>query len=118
MNIQQALNHITKNIHLTQPQMEEVMRTIMSGEATDAQIGALMMGLRLKGESIDEITAAARVMREFATKIDVSDVPNLVDIVGTGGDGQNLFNVSTASAFVIAAAGATIAKHGKDRKSV
>ena len=112
MNIQQALNNITKNIELTQPQMEDVMRTIMNGEATDAQIGALMMGLRLKGESIDEITAAARVMREFAIKIDVSDVPYLVDIVGTGGDGQNLFNVSTASAFVIAAAGATIAKHG------
>ena len=112
MNIQQALNHITKNIHLTQPQMEEVMRSIMSGEATDAQIGALMMGLRLKGETIDEITAAARVMREFAIKIDVSDLPHLVDIVGTGGDGQNLFNVSTASSFVIAAAGATVAKHG------
>ncbi len=112
MNIQQALNHITKQIHLTQTQMEEVMRCIMRGEATDAQIGALMMGLRLKGESIDEITAAARVMREFATQIDVSDLPYLVDIVGTGGDGQNLFNVSTASAFVIAAAGATIAKHG------
>ena len=112
MNIQQALNNITKNIELTQPQMEDVMRTIMNGEATDAQIGALMMGLRQKGESIDEITAAARVMREFAIKIDVSDVPYLVDIVGTGGDGQNLFNVSTASAFVIAAAGATIAKHG------
>jgi Anthranilate phosphoribosyltransferase len=112
MNIQQALNNITKNIELTQPQMEEVMRTIMQGEATDAQIGALMMGLRQKGESIDEITAAARVMREFAIKIDVSDLPHLVDIVGTGGDGQNLFNVSTASSFVIAAAGATIAKHG------
>lgn len=112
MNIQQALNNITKNIHLTQEQMEDVMRSIMSGEATDAQIGALMMGLRLKGESIDEMTAAARVMREFATKIDVSDTPYLVDIVGTGGDGQNIFNVSTASAFVIAAAGATIAKHG------
>ncbi|AMW79413.1 anthranilate phosphoribosyltransferase [Acinetobacter sp. TGL-Y2] len=112
MNIQQALNNITKNIELTQPQMEDVMRTIMNGEATDAQIGALMMGLRLKGESIDEITAAARVMREYAIKIDVSDVPYLVDIVGTGGDGQNLFNVSTASSFVIAAAGATIAKHG------
>ena len=112
MNIQQALNNITKNIELTQPQMEEVMRTIMNGEATDAQIGALMMGLRLKGESIDEITAAARVMREYAIKIDVSDLPYLVDIVGTGGDGQNLFNVSTASAFVIAAAGANIAKHG------
>ena len=112
MNIQQALNHITKNIHLTQPQMEDVMRSIMQGEATDAQIGALMMGLRMKGESIDEITAAARIMREFAIKIDVSDIPHLVDIVGTGGDGQNLFNVSTASSFVIAAAGATIAKHG------
>ena len=112
MNIQQALNNITKNIELTQPQMEEVMRTIMNGEATDAQIGALMMGLRLKGESIDEITAAARVMREYAIKIDVSDLPYLVDIVGTGGDGQNLFNVSTSSAFVIAAAGANIAKHG------
>lgn len=112
MNIQQALSHITKNIHLTQPQMEDVMRSIMSGEATEAQIGALMMGLRLKGESIDEITAAARVMREFAIKIDVSDLPYLIDIVGTGGDGQNLFNVSTASSFVIAAAGATIAKHG------
>jgi anthranilate phosphoribosyltransferase len=112
MNIQQALNNITKNIELTQPQMEAVMRTIMNGEASDAQIGALMMGLRLKGESIDEITAAARVMRELAIKIDVSDLPNLVDIVGTGGDGQNLFNVSTASSFVIAASGATIAKHG------
>jgi len=112
MNIQQALNHITKNIHLSQPQMEDVMRSIMQGEATDAQIGALMMGLRMKGESIDEITAAARIMREFAIKIDVSDIPHLVDIVGTGGDGQNLFNVSTASSFVIAAAGATIAKHG------
>ncbi|MCK7609314.1 anthranilate phosphoribosyltransferase [Acinetobacter portensis] len=112
MNIQQALNNITKNIHLTQEQMEDVMRSIMSGETTDAQIGALLIGLRLKGESIDEMTAAARVMREFATKIDVSDTPYLVDIVGTGGDGQNIFNVSTASAFVIAAAGATIAKHG------
>ena len=71
MNMQQALNNITKNIELTQPQMEDVMRTIMNGEATDAQIGALMMGLRLKGESIDEITAAARVMREFAIKFDV-----------------------------------------------
>ncbi|ENV46615.1 anthranilate phosphoribosyltransferase [Acinetobacter brisouii CIP 110357] len=112
MNIQQALNHITKNIHLTQSQMQDVMRSIMQGEATDAQIGALLMGLRLKGESIDEITAAAQVMRELAIKIDVSDVPHLVDIVGTGGDGQNLFNVSTASSFVIAAAGASIAKHG------
>lgn len=112
MNIQQALNNITKNIELTQAQMEEVMRIIMQGQATDAQIGALMMGLRLKGESIDEITAAARIMREFAIKIDVSDLPYLVDIVGTGGDGQNLFNVSTAASFVISAAGGHVAKHG------
>lgn len=112
MNIQQALHNITKNIHLTQPQMEDVMRTIMNGEASDAQIGALMMGLHMKGESVDEITAAARIMREFAIKIDVSDIPYLVDIVGTGGSGQKLFNTSTAAAFVISAAGATIAKHG------
>ena len=69
MNIQQALSNITKNIHLTQDQMQDVMRAIMSGEATDAQIGALLMGLRLKGESIDEITAAARVMRELPLKL-------------------------------------------------
>lgn len=112
MNIQQALNHITKNIHLTQSQMEAVMHIIMQGEATDAQIGALLMGLRLKGETIEEMTAAAKVMRELAIKIDVSDIDHLVDIVGTGGDGQNIFNVSTAASFVIAAAGATIAKHG------
>lgn len=112
MNIQQALNHIAKHIDLTQTEMEDIMRTLMQGELSQAQIGALLMGLRLKGESIDEITAAARIMREFAYKIDVSDLPYLVDIVGTGGDGQNIFNVSTASAFVVAAAGANIAKHG------
>jgi anthranilate phosphoribosyltransferase len=112
MNIQQALHNISLNIHLSQAQMEDVMRSIMSGEASDAQIGALMMGLRLKGESIEEITAAAKVMRELAITLDLSDIEHLVDIVGTGGDGQNLFNVSTASSFVIAAAGATIAKHG------
>ena len=108
----EALNLIAKHIHLTQTQMQDVMRLLMQGQATDAQIAALMMGLRLKGESIDEITAAARVMREFALKIDVSDLPHLIDIVGTGGDGQNLFNVSTAASFVVAAAGANIAKHG------
>ncbi|MBF7682932.1 anthranilate phosphoribosyltransferase [Acinetobacter sp. B5B] len=112
MNIQQALNHITKQIHLTDIQMTAVMRTIMQGQATDAQIGALLMGLRLKGETIEEITAAARVMRELAIPVDTTHVEHLVDIVGTGGDGQNLFNVSTASSFVIAAAGAHVAKHG------
>ena len=112
MDIQQALHNISLNIHLRQAEMEDVMRCIMRGEASDAQIGALMMGLRIKGESIEELTAAAKVMREFAIKIDLSDLQHVVDIVGTGGDGQNLFNVSTASAFVVAAAGAHIAKHG------
>lgn len=112
MDIQSALKRITKNIHLTDTQMQDVIRQIMSGETTHAQIGALLMGLRLKGETIEEMTAAARVMRDLAIKINVDDVPHLVDIVGTGGDGQNLFNVSTASAFVMAAAGATVAKHG------
>src|SRR5690606_11462965 len=112
MNIQQALNNITKNIHLTQDQMQDVMRAIMSGETNDAQIGALLMGLRLKGESTDEITAAARVTRELATKIDVSDIPYLVAIVATSGEVQNAVNRASASACVIAAAGATIAKHG------
>ncbi|MBF7686923.1 anthranilate phosphoribosyltransferase [Acinetobacter rathckeae] len=112
MNIQQALKHITKQIHLTDTQMTAVMSSIMQGEATDAQIGALLMGLRLKGETIEEITAAARVMRELAVPVNTTGVEHLVDIVGTGGDGQNLFNVSTASSFVIAAAGAHVAKHG------
>lgn len=112
MNIQQALNHITKQIHLTDTQMTAVMSSIMQGEATDAQIGALLMGLRLKGETIEEITAAARVMCELAIPVNTTGVEHLVDIVGTGGDGQNLFNVSTASSFVIAAAGAHVAKHG------
>lgn len=112
MDIKQALNHITKNIHLTDDQMQDVMYTIMRGEASDAQIGALLMGLRLKGESIQEITAAARVMRDLSIKVNSTNIDYLVDIVGTGGDGQNLFNVSTAASFVISAAGATVAKHG------
>ena len=83
----------------------------MNGEATDAQIGAFLMGLRLKSETIDEITGATEVMRELVTGVTVNADP-LVDIVGTGGDGANLFNVSSASAFVVAAAGGFVAKHG------
>lgn len=112
MNIKDALDQITRGIDLSQNEMKDVMRLIMTGEATDAQIGGLLVGLRMKGESIDEITAAASVMRELALPVKVSDLPNLIDIVGTGGDGQHLFNVSTASAFVAAAAGAHVAKHG------
>lgn len=112
MTLPQAFDLIVRHVHLSQDQMRDVMRTIMTGEATNAQIGALLMGLRMKGESIDEITGAARVMRELALPVHVADVPHLIDIVGTGGDGQHLFNVSTASTFVAAAAGAHVAKHG------
>lgn len=112
MNMQPIFNNIAKHIDLTQQEMEAVMRALMQGELSDAQIASLLMGLRMKGESIGEITAAAKIMREFSRKIEVSDLPYLVDIVGTGGDGQNLFNVSTASVFVMAAAGASVAKHG------
>ncbi|MFA9204039.1 MAG: anthranilate phosphoribosyltransferase, partial [Flavobacteriales bacterium] len=112
MNIQTALDHVVRQVNLSQAEMSDVMRSIMSGDATPAQIGGLLVGLRMKGETIDEITAAARVMRELALPVPVSDLPHLIDIVGTGGDGQHLFNVSTASAFVAAAAGAQVAKHG------
>src|SRR5690625_7330279 len=87
------------------------MRAVMTGAATPAQVGAFLVALRMKGETIDEITGAATVMRELATRADI-DVPYLVDTCGTGGDGANLFNISTASAFVVAAAGRRAAKHG------
>ncbi len=111
MDIQQALSKIVTGEHLSGDEMKAVMHQVMGGEATEAQIGALLMGLRMKGESIEEITAAVEVMRELATPVSVS-ADHLVDIVGTGGDGANLFNVSTASSFVAAAAGAHVAKHG------
>ena len=111
MNIQQALARIVERDDLSREEMAAVMRQMMSGDASDAQIGGLLVALRMKGESIDEIAGAAQVMRELATPVDVAD-PNLVDLVGTGGDGANLFNVSTASSFVVAAAGAKVAKHG------
>jgi anthranilate phosphoribosyltransferase len=111
MNIQTALAVIADHGHLTREQMVDVMRQIMSAGATDVQIGAFLLGMRLKGETTDEITGGVQVLREFATRVEV-DGPHLVDIVGTGGDGANLFNVSTASCFVVAAAGGSVAKHG------
>ncbi|GAB5413351.1 MAG: anthranilate phosphoribosyltransferase [Congregibacter sp.] len=111
MRIQEALAQLAENSDLSRDDMAVVMRQIMSGDATDAQIGALLMGLRMKGETVDEIAGAAAVMRELATPVQVSG-EHLVDLVGTGGDGANLFNVSTASCFVAAAAGAQVAKHG------
>ena len=111
MDIQQALATLVEGESLAMEEMATVMRQVMSGDATDAQIGALLVSLRIKGETTDEVAGAAQVMRELATPV-VVDAPHLVDLVGTGGDGANLFNVSTASTFVVAAAGASVAKHG------
>jgi anthranilate phosphoribosyltransferase len=111
MNIKQALNQLVNRIDLSTEEMISVMREIMTGGATPAQIGGFLVALRMKGESIDEITGAATVMRELATPVAI-DLPYLVDTCGTGGDGANLFNVSTAGAFVVAAAGGKVAKHG------
>ncbi len=111
MNIQQALARLVGGGNLSRQDMQVVMHQVMSGDATDAQIGGLLVALRMKGETIDEIAGAAQVMRELATPVIVSD-PHLVDLVGTGGDGANLFNVSTGACFVVAAAGAKVAKHG------
>jgi anthranilate phosphoribosyltransferase len=111
MNIQQALADLVERKDLSAADMHEVMHQIMGGEATPAQIGGFLVALRMKGETIEEIAAAVEVMRDLVTPVLVSG-DHLVDIVGTGGDGANLFNVSTASAFVVAAAGARVAKHG------
>jgi len=111
MDMPAAIRAVTERRDLTQEEMQSVMNTIMTGEATPAQIGGFLVGLRMKGETIDEITAAAQVMRELATKVNISG-EHIVDIVGTGGDGSGTFNISTASCFVVAAAGGTVAKHG------
>ncbi|TVP57592.1 MAG: anthranilate phosphoribosyltransferase [Halomonadaceae bacterium] len=111
MDMKAALARVVDRLDLSTEQMQSVMRIIMKGEATDAQIGAFLVALRMKSESIDEITGATMVMRELATPVTIKAHP-LVDIVGTGGDGANLFNVSTAAAFVVAAAGGHVAKHG------
>lgn len=111
MDIKTAINEVISGNDLSRADMHVVMKTIMQGEATPAQIGGLLVALRLKGESIDEITAAAEVMRELAEKVNV-DKTHLVDTCGTGGDGANTFNISTTSAFVVAASGAKVAKHG------
>lgn len=112
MDIKTALAHVVDRIDLSLPEMQDVMRAIMTGQCTDAQIAAFVMGLRMKGESLDEIEGAVRIMRELMVPVQLGDLRNVVDIVGTGGDGANMFNVSTASAMVIAAAGGHVAKHG------
>ncbi|MBW3566432.1 MAG: anthranilate phosphoribosyltransferase [Proteobacteria bacterium] len=111
MHIKDAISCIVDREDLSGADMESVMRQVMTGEATPIQIGGFLAGLRTKGETVEEITAAARVMREMATRVTVS-TDRLVDTCGTGGDGHSLFNVSTACAFVVAAAGGRVAKHG------
>jgi anthranilate phosphoribosyltransferase len=109
--MQQAIKAVTEKRDLTAEEMQATMRLIMTGEATPAQVGGFLIGLRMKGETIDEIAAAANVMRELASKVDV-DKNHLVDTCGTGGDASGSFNISTASAIVVAAAGGKVAKHG------
>ena len=111
MQMSQAIQAVIDKKDLSKDDMMSVMKTIMSGEASQAQIGGFLVGLRMKGETIDEITAAASVMRELASKVEVN-AEHLIDTCGTGGDGSHVFNVSTASALVAAAAGAKVAKHG------
>jgi anthranilate phosphoribosyltransferase len=111
MDIKEALNRVVNNLDLSTAEMQDVMRLIMTGQCTDAQIGAFLMGMRMKSETIDEIVGAATVMRELAAPVCI-DAERLVDTCGTGGDGMNVFNVSTAAAFVVAAAGGRVAKHG------
>ncbi|MBJ7539786.1 anthranilate phosphoribosyltransferase [Marinomonas transparens] len=111
MDIQQAIAAVVEHQDLTSDEMRIVMHDIMTGKTTPAQIGGFLIGLRMKGETVDELIAAAQVMRELSSKVALN-LDQVVDTCGTGGDGGNLFNVSTASAFVVASAGAKVAKHG------
>src|SRR5690348_4190674 len=109
---QDALQRTIEHREIFHDEMLSLMRRIMSGEVSPVMIAALTVGLRVKKETIGEIAAAAQVMREFATRVDVEDAGDLLDIVGTGGDASHTFNISTAATFVAAAAGARVAKHG------
>jgi len=111
MLIQHAIQKLLDRQNLNADEMRIVMRFIMSGNATDAQIGGFLIALRCKGETIAEIAAAAEVMRELATRVNITGA-HIIDTCGTGGDGANTFNISTTSAFVVAAAGGQVAKHG------
>ncbi len=111
MNIQEATRALSKGQDLSGDEMGDIMRIIMQGDATPAQIGAVLTALHIKGETVEELTGAARVMRELAARVKVQSA-QVADTVGTGGDGAGLFNVSTAAALVATAAGATMAKHG------
>lgn len=111
MELQAAIQSTLDKRDLSKNDMHQVMRSIMTGAATSAQIAGFLIGLRCKGETVDEITSAAEIMRELASKIDIQ-VEHLIDTCGTGGDSLSTFNISTATAFVVAAAGGKVAKHG------
>lgn len=110
--IQQAIGKIVTGVNLTEREMTEVMETIMTGNATQSQIGAFLVALRMKGETVEEITGAAKVMRAKVARVQVDAGDLLVDTCGTGGDASGTFNVSTTAAFVVAGAGLPVAKHG------
>jgi len=112
MSPQDALNRVIEHREIFRDEMLALMRSIMNGEVSPGLIAAILIGLRVKKETIGEIAAAAEVMREFATRVPVADAPNLIDTCGTGGDAAHTFNISTAAMFAAAAAGAKIAKHG------
>lgn len=112
MSLREALEQLLRCEDFTTEQMQAVMQELMSGAATPAQIAAILIALRAKGETVTEVSAAASVMRSLATPVHIEQKTHLVDTCGTGGDGANTFNISTASAFVAAAAGAKVAKHG------
>ncbi len=112
MTPQDALKRLIEHREIFHEEMLSLMRQIMRGEVSPVMIGAILIGLRVKKETIGEIAAAAQVMREFATRVEVRDTTHLVDTCGTGGDAAHTFNISTAAAFVAAAAGAKVAKHG------
>lgn len=112
LTFKEALQQLLNRKDFTHAQMLEIMHMMMSGELTAVQIASLLMGLRMKGETVDEIAAAAEVMRDLSTKVTIHDTSHLIDTCGTGGDGIQTFNISTACAFVAAAAGAHVAKHG------
>ncbi len=110
--IKEAISKIIDSRNLTEAEMIQVMDEVMTGAATPAQIGAFLVALRIKGETVDEITGAARVMREKAVKIDTPIGQTVVDTCGTGGDSAGTFNISTTAAFITAGAGLIVAKHG------
>ena len=117
MNIQEGISLVSSNNNLTQVEMSEIMSEILNGKSTDAQIGAFLIALSIKGETVDEVLGAVYAMRLLSTKVETNCL-NLIDTCGTGGTGIGIFNVSTTSAFVASYCGAKVAKHGNRTATV